>query len=102
RFAQQRIRRILGQLLARRVLDHVALAGLQAVVGGIGGQRIQRQAEGLALLLARLAPGFLAVALGAALGLVERDVILGAFGAEFPDVLLEPLELLVLRGARRM
>src|SRR5690606_20497101 len=100
RFAQQRVRRVLGRLLARGVLDHVALVGLQAVVGGIGGQRVERQAERLALLLARLALGFLAVALGAALGLVERDVLLRAFGAEFPDVLLEPLEFLVLRDAR--
>src|SRR3546814_3213501 len=80
--------------------SHVAPVGRQALVGGIGGQRVQRQAGLLALLLARLALGFLAVALGAALGLVERDVLLGPLGAELFDVLLEPLEFLVVRGAR--
>src|SRR5690606_25231557 len=100
RFAQQRVRRILGRLFARRILDHIALIGLQAVVGGVGGQRIEGQAERLALLLARLALGFLAVTLGAALGLVERDVLLGPLGAELLDVFLEPLEFLVVRGAR--
>src|SRR3546814_8192932 len=34
------------------------------------------------------------------LGLVERDVLLGPLGAELLDVLLEPLEFLVVRGAR--
>src|SRR5690606_13678344 len=95
RLAQQRVGPLLSGLLARRVLGHVALAGLQPVVGGIG-QRVERQAQALALLLALLALGRVALALGAALGLVEREILLLALGAELRHVLDPPLELRVL------
>src|SRR5690606_33475349 len=95
RLAQQRVGPLLRGLLARRVLGHVALAGLQPVVGGIG-QRVERQAQALALLLALLALGRVALALGAALGLVERDILLLALGAELRHVLDPPLEFRVL------
>src|SRR5690606_31535013 len=95
RFIQQRIRALLGGLLAGRVLGHIAFARLQAVIVAALGQRIKRQAQGLALFLATLALGLVAVALGAALGLVERDVLLLALGAELGHVLRPPAELVV-------
>src|SRR5204863_10058095 len=67
-FAQQRIRALLFQLLALGVFGDVAFAGLEAVVAGIGGEGIQRQAQRLAFGLACLALGFELVALGAAGG----------------------------------
>src|SRR5690606_4700356 len=95
RFIQQRIRTFLGRLLARRILGHVALAGLQAVIGAAFGEGIERQAQGLALFLATLALGLVAIALGAPFGLVERDVLLLALGAELGHVLRPPAELVV-------
>src|SRR5690606_14843802 len=67
--AQQRVGTVLGGLLARRVLDHVALVGLEAVVQHGGRERVQLQAQFLAQLLALLAALGVGVALGAALGL---------------------------------
>src|SRR5690606_367973 len=96
--ALQRIRALLGGLLARGVLDHVALGGGQAVVEVLG-QRIQVQALLLADRLALLALLLLALALGAAFGLVEREVLPGFFLAVAGHVLAPPLELEVVGDA---
>src|SRR5690606_18334997 len=89
--AQQRIRALLGGVLARGVERDVAFVRGQAVVVGEVGQRVEVQAQALALLLPGLALRGLAIALGAALGLVERDVVLLGLGAELGHVLLPPL-----------
>ena len=80
--AQQRVRHLVGQLLALGLAGHVALVVLQAVITTVFGQRIERQAQALAFGLAELALGLVLVTLGAALGLVQADPLLVALGAE--------------------
>src|SRR5690606_6296021 len=101
RFALQRIRALLGGLLALGVLDHVTLVGGQAVVDLLR-QRIQVQALLLADRLALLALLLLALAFCAAFGLVERQVLLRRFLAVAGHVLAPPLEFQVVGDAARM
>ena len=71
RFAQQRVRAV-SAAFSRAASSDVALARLQPVVGIVGGQRVGGEAEPACVrLLALLALGIVAVAFGAALGLVE-------------------------------
>src|SRR5690606_32922719 len=74
---QQRIGTVFRSLLAGRVLDDVTLVGGQAVIGGNQRQRVQRQPQLLAGLLAFLPARLVGIALAAPRDLVQRDRGLG-------------------------
>src|SRR5690606_20468284 len=95
-FVQQRVGSILGGLLAGGVGDDVAFVGGQAVVERCQRERVQGETQFLAGFLTLLAARLVVIALGAALGLVERNRGLGGFLAVPVHVLLPPLELAVV------